>query len=97
MSRLTRAREMAGLSLAQANRLLGWKGTDTLADMEAGDVPGDATAARLADLYGVSLAWLRGEDIELPESTRQVLREVEHTGDRVRLTELLEATQGRKP
>ena len=97
MSRLTRAREMAGLSLGQASKLLDWPRW-MLERYESGkdDIP-DVCLRRLADLYGVSLAWLRGEDIELPESTRQVLREVEHTGDRVRLTELLEATQGRKP
>lgn len=97
--RLRRARELAGLSLTQAARKLGWDGL-SLEEHETGACAAlrwplsDDEWSRLADLYGVTVAWLRGADVELPEATREVLRQVEHNGDRARLTELLEAVQG---
>ena len=97
MNRLKRAREMAELSLGQAARLLGWPKW-MLERYESGTIEPTSNALRcLADAYGVSVAYLRGEDVELPESTHQVLREVERTGDRTKLTEVLTAIQGRKP
>lgn len=92
-SRLTTAREMAGLSIGQAAKRLDWP-TQMIERYESEDEVTSACRRRLADLYGVSVAWLRGETVTLPESTRAVLRKVEHTDDRQRLTELLEATQG---
>lgn len=94
-SRLTRARELAGLSLAQAAKLLGWaRGPLYAMEIGEGVPPTEDELRKLAELYGVSLAWLRGEDVELPAATRAVLRQVEHPGDRARLTELLTAIQG---
>lgn len=96
-SRLTRAREMAGLSVGQAVNLLGWPRAQLLA-VEASDTPPSGEVIRaLADLYGTSVEWLRGEPVDLRESTRAVLRQVEHAGDRATLTELLEAVQGTAP
>lgn len=93
--RLTRAREMAGLSIGQAAKRLGWaRGPLHAMEIGAGHSPSDDDLRRLAELYGVSVEWLRGEAVELPESTRQLLREVDHDGDRARLTELLTAIQG---
>lgn len=97
-SRLTRARELAGLSIVQASRKLGWRDAKPLERIEDGDATAsDDILQQLADLYGVSVAWLRGEDVELPAATRAVLREVEDHSDRARLSELLEATQGNRP
>lgn len=93
-SRLIRARQMAGLSIVQATRRLGWPTTQSLLDFETGDCEPSATSlAMLADLYGVSMLWLRGENPPLPESTLGVLRDVESTYDRAALTELLTATR----
>lgn len=91
-SRIARAREMAGLSRAQAARLLGWL---CLYEEDGEPDPNESQLAALADLYGVSIAWLRGQPVELSESTRDLLRSVEPPGERARLTELLEAVQGR--
>lgn len=92
-SRLTRARNMAGLSIAQATRLLSCA-SSWIPQLERGlTAPDDADLAALAELYGVTVAWLRGAEVELPAATREALRQVEHDGDRAQLT-ALEAAQG---
>ena len=97
--RLTRAREMAGLSLAQAAKLLGWQrdhGVTTLADLESGKrEPATSLLNALADLYDVQVEWLRGDDLVLRPETEMLLRSVENTTDRETLRDLLIATQGR--
>ena len=58
--RCRRARELAGLSLGQAARKLGV----TIAELTSAELTGpwgNCGAGRLADLYGVSVAWLIGE------------------------------------
>ncbi len=65
-NRSRRARELAGLSLGQAARLLGIA-RDALIAIEISGLIfqqidlGELPHTRLADLYGVSVAWLRGE------------------------------------
>lgn len=61
-SRLRAARDQAGLSQGQVARLLG-KHRPSISEAEAGNrgVPAEELAD-LARLYGVSSAWLTGED-----------------------------------
>lgn len=90
-SRLRRAREMAGLSRAQAARQLGWL---CLYEDETEPQPNDAQLGVLAALYGVQFAWLRGADLVLRPEVEALLRSIENIDDRAKLTELLIATQG---
>lgn len=97
--RLQRAREMAGLSIGQAIERLGYgeaaaANRATLEEIEARGRTSDDLMARLADLYGVQVAYLRGDDLVLRPETEALLRSVESTDDRAKLTELLIATQG---
>lgn len=58
--RRARARELAGLSVGQAARILGVKPAELRA-VELGQVTSSAlTSERLADVYGCSVAWLTG-------------------------------------
>ncbi len=73
--RYRRARELAGLSLGQAAKLLDvdlvW-----LSSVELEQIQPDLDwQRRMAEVYGCSLAWLQGNDPEIPESTRKMLRE----------------------
>jgi hypothetical protein len=63
-------------------------------EIGAGHPPSDDELRELPDLYRVSVVWLRVEDVELPESTRQLLHRIEHAGDRARLTELITTIHG---
>lgn len=57
-NRLTEARTNAGLSQAQAGKLLGYP-RQRIYEWEQGQyVPGSETLAKLAELYDVSLDWL---------------------------------------
>lgn len=59
-NRFTRARELAGLSVGQAARILGVPAGD-LAAVERAQAPSTVlTSERLADTYGCSTAWLTG-------------------------------------
>jgi transcriptional regulator with XRE-family HTH domain len=97
-NRLQRTREVAGLSLAQAAHLLCWP-QGALSAMEAapGGPPTDANMQALADLYGCSVAWLRGETAELSEADKVLLRDVEYDSDRATLTEFMEMLSTRDP
>lgn len=76
-NRLCRARELAGLSLAQAARLLDipcWM----LERAEAGlRDPVSHELRKMADVYGCSVSWLRGAEPQMPDETRKMLRESE--------------------
>lgn len=63
-SRLRLSREMAGLSQGQVARKLGWH-RPTVSELEAGRrrVAADELGT-LARIYGVSVAWIIGEDEE---------------------------------
>jgi transcriptional regulator with XRE-family HTH domain len=80
-SRYTRAREMSGLSRGQAVKLLTGRGwiawsDGVLADIESGEHdPGVSVRAMLADLYGVSTAWLRGAAPVIPASAERILHQ----------------------
>lgn len=73
--RYKRAREMAGLTLGQATRLLSWHHEDTLLErIESGQQrPSDELHIRLAKLYAVTPAWLRGAEPVVPASMRRLL------------------------
>jgi transcriptional regulator with XRE-family HTH domain len=93
--RVRRAREMAGLSLGQAARVLGCL-RQTVADFEAGySTPQPSHLQQMADVYRVSLAWLRGDDVKFPEATVRWLAQAPISDeDRDRLLELLTALDG---
>jgi len=60
-SRLLAAREGAGLSIQQASERLDWPSW-LIESYESGcSVPPGICLRRLADTYGVSVAWLRAE------------------------------------
>lgn len=61
-NRIRRAREMAGLSVAQAAKLIGVSRgmVDHIERMNAGEIT-RAYARRFAELYDVSLEWMLGE------------------------------------
>lgn len=60
-NRYARARELAGLSLGQAARILG-STRDDLAIVERDQRPiGALTNDRLADVYGCSIEWITGQ------------------------------------
>lgn len=89
MMRLRRARELAGLTIARAAERIGFH-RGTVRNLEAGDFDPEPTELdRMASVYGVSLEWLRGDDVPLSEAERGVLAGIEHTGDRARVAELL--------
>lgn len=71
-NRYRRGRELAGLSIAQAARLLEISAT-RLAEMEAAR---DASLAqRMSDVYGASVAWLRGAEPNVPPTVLELLRD----------------------
>lgn len=75
--RYRRARELAGLTKGQASRLLDvdlvW-----LSSVELEQIQPDLDwQRRMAEVYGCSLAWLQGNDPEIPESTRKMLRDAD--------------------
>ncbi len=73
-SRYTRARELAGLTIAQATKLLGWTDNMLLIDIESGEhIPSVGVVAKLADLYGVSAAWLRGARPVVPPAAERLI------------------------
>lgn len=83
-NRLRRARELAGLSLGQAAKLLGWA-QGPLYAMEIGEgvPPTDVDLAKLAELYHVPVAYLHGAEPKIPEALRRQLDDLEiSSGDR---------------
>lgn len=63
-ARLKQARENAGLSLSQAEKLISSTNREYLNTVENSlDVKiGDVLLGKLSEIYGVSEAWLRGEE-----------------------------------
>lgn len=97
IDRLRSTREGAGLSLAQAAKLLGWA-QGPLHAFEVGETPPTEEDLRtLAALYRCSVAWLRGETAELSAANEALLRDVEHTGDRAVVREFMEMLSTRDP
>jgi transcriptional regulator with XRE-family HTH domain len=80
--RLRRGREISGLTMGQAARLLGMRVPD-LSLMELNGVHyDDDRLPALAALYQTTVAWLLGDDPKLCD--------VEHTGDRATVREVME-------
>jgi transcriptional regulator with XRE-family HTH domain len=96
-SRLTSTRIGAGLSVAQASKLLGWH-PDNLIAIESGEHPPSPTGLRkLAELYRCSVAWLRGETAKLSAGNEALLETVDHDGDRATVREFMEMISTRDP
>ena len=93
--RLKLAREMAGLTQAQVARVLGWH-RPTVSELEAGRRRVSAEEVSvLAKVYGVSTAWILGEESSEVTSDRVVLaaRELNKLNDEdlERLLQLIQA------
>lgn len=94
-TRVRRGRELAGLTMGQASRLLGITLT-SLSDLEMGrSTPNERELELLADCYGCSLAWLAGlREAQVSDATKDVLRSANITSDeREDLIELLGSIQ----
>jgi transcriptional regulator with XRE-family HTH domain len=81
-ARLQQSRDAAGLSQAQAARLLGIH-RPTLSNIESGDRK--VTAGELkqfADLYKVSTSWLLGEEVPLESRIKLAARRLEGLQDK---------------
>lgn len=75
--RYKRGRELAGLSIGQASRMIGIERT-RLTDIEALRVmPDHQEVLAMADAYGTSEAWLDGAAAIVPEETRKMLRDAD--------------------
>ena len=94
--RFARARELAGLSVGQAARLLGVSAADLAAVEQRGEPRGEITLARLVDLYGCSVAWITGEvpQFDYAAADRAGGREL-YFRDREAIAELLASMQRR--
>lgn len=88
--RYRRARELAGLSLGQASRLLDI-GLVRLSDIELKRrEPENAERIAMADRYGCTLAWLDGATPAVPDDIARVIRDAAlPDDDHARLLELL--------
>lgn len=75
-NRYCRAREIAGLSPAQAARMLGWaQGPLHAIEIGAGAPPTEDEQRRMSEVYGCSIEWLRGDSIEPPADLVKALRD----------------------
>lgn len=101
--RIRRARELAGMDVAQAGIRLGLP-AGQLSMIENGvfgllgvvdTEPDPPTVGRMADLYGVSREWLRGQSIKLSDAENAVLLEIQNRRDRSRIREVLESLRRR--
>ena len=88
--RLRRARELAGLNQQQARKLLRWESLRLILIEHGDKEPTETELRTLAGLYGVSLAWLKGQGSPLSVATHAHLLGVPPR-DRATLIELLEA------
>lgn len=99
-NRLLRARELAGLSLGQAAKLLGWA-QGPLHAMELGDgaPPTEAELGRLSRLYGCSIEYLRGDPLLPPPA--DLIAALDAKGiegrDRAAVIEFAQLLGGRQP
>lgn len=74
-NRLLRGRELAGLSLPQAAKLLGWA-QGPLFSMENGLCePTEGDYRAVASVYGASIEWLRGDHVEPQADLVKALRD----------------------
>lgn len=90
-TRLRRGRELVGLTLSQATRLLGWHGSSLLSELEDGtSVPTDANLTRLAALYQTTVSWLLGDEPQISDEGHAMLRSIEDTSDREAIREVME-------
>jgi transcriptional regulator with XRE-family HTH domain len=88
-NRLRRGREIAGLSLGQAARLLGMQATG-LSLMELNGVHADDDRLlALAALYQTTVAWLLGDKPQISAENLALLGDVDYDKDRATLREFM--------
>lgn len=83
--RIREGREESGLSMKQAAKLLGVD-LGELFGAETGTAkPSDELLIKMARLYQTTVAWLLGDEPQISDANKALLRAVEHTGDRAEL------------
>jgi transcriptional regulator with XRE-family HTH domain len=95
-SRLKKGRELSGLSVAQASKLLGLRVIDLL-EYEVGvATPTPARLKEMANVYGCSRSWLEGTDTPVSDDTKQLLRDDRISfSERDTLTEILSSMESK--
>ena len=76
-SRIVKGRELSGLSIAQAAKLLGLSETRLAYFEQKKTKLSPAVLKDMANVYGVSLSWITGAPPVIEESTRKLLRDSE--------------------
>lgn len=90
MNRLARAREICGLSITQASKVLGWaRGPLFAIETGQGAPPSDDDLIKLAALYQTTVAWLLGDEPQISDDNKALLRTVEHDVDRAAVAEFV--------
>ena len=79
--RIAKGRELSGLSIAQAAKLLGLSETRLTYFEQKKTKPSLAVLKDMANVYGVSLPWLTGAPPVISKSTHKLLRDSELTAD----------------
>lgn len=99
MPRYRQAREQAGLTLEQAAKYLGWARGPLLAiESGVGHPPTEDEQRHMADVYGCSMQWLRGDHVEPPADLVRALRDAEVSDhDRDIVLEFAASIQGKPP
>lgn len=98
--RYKRARELAGLSLAQAGKLLNFGEHESLEFLEAcaDRRVHEDRELQMAKVYGCAVEWLRGDEIPVPEALLRQLREAAVSShDRDVVIEFAQMLGGRGP
>ncbi len=73
-NRSQRAREQVGLTLAQASRLLGIPAMDLICVEESDSSYFDTDRGKMAEVYGVGIAWMDGEGDDKDYATIDAMR-----------------------
>ncbi len=75
--RIAKGRELSGLSISQAAKLLGLSETRLAYFEQRKTKPSPAVLKDMANVYGVSLPWLTGSPPVVSKSTRKLFRDSE--------------------
>jgi transcriptional regulator with XRE-family HTH domain len=95
--RFRHQREVCGLSMKQASRLLGVEVGFVLSWETLAVKPTEEQLRAMAKVYGCSVAWLQGETAELSAESNALLNTIEHTSDRAIVREFMQMLSTRDP
>ena len=91
-SRIVKGRELSGLSIAQAAKLLGLSETRLAYFEQRKTKPSPAVLKDMANVYGVSLPWLTGSPPVISKATRTVLKDPKlASSDRSKIKQVLDS------